>query len=166
MVKILLFTYLDWPYSRNSFINSEGTILIKTNFIDHLNLNILSDNTKYNINNCYALLTNLHNHFQKPNEIEYQIHKTFGYLNSCPSLFGYGLELNFTVMIKHLHKWNNFDDIILTNFDSYELLPNLNNENYLTVSARYKFCYGSEAYFIETMYSRLINIILLDDYNK
>jgi len=129
-------------------------------------MEVVSNNTKYNINDCFSILHNLHNSFLQQSEIDFQTHKSFGYLSSCPSLFGYGLELNFTINLKHLHKHPHFEEIINSNFDCFNYD---NNCNSLTLTSKYKFCYISETQFIETIYTRLVNIILLDmekEYNN
>jgi protein-arginine kinase len=127
-----------------------------------LNISVISDNNQSGISENFTQLQQVLNIFEQQ-DLEFNFHKTFGYLTSCPTLFGFGLELTFLVKLDNLNN-NDSSSLIKTiteNSDHFILNRN-QTENSVLLTYKYKYCYQSEKSFLENVYFKLINIIMHD----
>eukprot|EP00340_Litonotus_pictus_P009846 CAMPEP_0170524312 /NCGR_PEP_ID=MMETSP0209-20121228/9735_1 /TAXON_ID=665100 ORGANISM="Litonotus pictus, Strain P1" /NCGR_SAMPLE_ID=MMETSP0209 /ASSEMBLY_ACC=CAM_ASM_000301 /LENGTH=766 /DNA_ID=CAMNT_0010812909 /DNA_START=274 /DNA_END=2574 /DNA_ORIENTATION=+ len=152
----------SWPDNRAIYVSENKELVILINFVDHLkfiyNITYVNDYLEV-IERAYNIVKS----FERI--INFEINSNYGYINSCPSLFGAGMEIFANISVTNLTKYHGFENLLeKANFDSFAF-DEYNSE--LKLKSTFKLKYSSEFEFAKLFYQKLSALAILDaDKNK
>lgn len=149
---------MNWPDNRGIFVSDNRELIILINFIDHIKL-IFTYPYVSNFTEVFNGAFNLVKNFERL--VTFETHSNYGYITSCPSLFGAGLEMSAELKLKNLNSYSNFTSIIQTmKFDHHSFDA---SKMQLTVKAKFKLNFKSEYEYLQNFYTKLSALVSLDE---
>ena len=147
----------SWPDSRAIFVSENKELLILINFVDHIkivfNVNFVSDFFE-----CFERAYYLIKCFERV--LNFEVNKNYGYVNSCPSLTGAGIEIFLSLSVQNMKNPKLEKLINKLNFDYYNFDT---IRNLLKLNMKFKLIHSSELNFIKTFYNKISTLALIDD---
>lgn len=142
---------INWPEGRAVYISEFKDLIILINFTDHLRFifssSHLEDYFSF-INNSYKIVKLFED------ILKFEIHPQYGYVNSCISNIGAGIELSFTISLNmSIEKYINYFEFDKTTLDS--------NKTTLKIKSKFKLKNSSEFEFIKNQYQSIICLLNL-----
>ena len=146
----------NWPENRSVFISDNREIIILINFKDHFRM-IFTQTYINDFLNVFSSSLKLIKKIEKL--LPFETNQKYGYVTSCPSNIGSGLEITAELTINNLINVQSFDSIIKSfNFDSFKL-----EGNSLIIGSRCKLFYQSEYEFLSKFYLKLSGLATIDE---